>query len=776
MRLNNKGFAITGILYTVFILFLLITVAVLAGLQSRKTMLEKSTMKLEESYEGIEQNNVFIDNFNTKKSNIAPAPVTGKYEFYITNNFFKEVETPQNFEYTGKVQTFTTKKPGYYKIELWGAQGGKGGKGGYTAGFLNITEEDINNGEDKEYKLYVYVGGEGKKEETTTNEGGWNGGGASGNNDASNSYGGGGATDVRLKKASETDEAEWNEVKSLRSRIMVAGGGGGGFTSKSGSYTQNPGVGGNLTGGTGISSYDNLTSGGGTQTSGGTGLNNDKKGLFGKATQTKINGWGGGGGGGYWGGAMGNGKPGGGGSSYISGYLGSVAIESEASEKPRKGNSGQQCTDGTTDIKCSYHYSGKIFSNAVMIDGSSVIPRHDGEGNMEGNGYARITYYGQSISNVGTQYLYGYTGNYREFKAEEEGIYKIELWGAQGGGVNAEAIGLSKNYGGKGAYTTGRIELEKDEKLYIYVGNYGYAPDNLNTPFNGGGAPDTKNTKWLRSHLGEFSGGGATDIRFFGKNKVPTTDELKWDSEIGLASRIMVAAGGGGGNNGDGSSGGVGGTLNGGITYDNNDKTKPVSTPTQITGNKFGIGQESGLYPNNHGADTGAGGGGYWGGYRGLSTASGGSGGSSYISGHKNCIAIKSANDTSPRNDSNGKTCIENSDDVECSKHYSGKTFTDTAMYDGNNIYMPIPVGIGIMTGNAGNGFAKITYLGKKGEVPKTDITCAAYIKKGVDISKKANLKFTTKECNDVKYSFVFEKESENDNVMALARIYSFEE
>ena len=770
MKLNNKGFAITGILYTVFILFLLITVAVLAGLQSRKTMLEKSTMKLEESYEGKEQNSDLIDAFNKGENSIAP--VTGKYEFYITNNFFKEVETPQDFGYTGEVQTFTTKKPGYYKIELWGAQGGKGGKGGYTAGFLNITEEDIDINNNGEYKLYVYVGGVGNDEETTTNEGGWNGGGASGNNDASNSYGGGGATDVRLIKASD-DITVWDNAKSLRSRIMVAGGGGGGFNSKSESYTQNPGVGGNLTGGTGTGSYNNpdIPSGGGTQTSGGTGLNDDKKGLFGKAAQISISGWGGGGGGGYWGGAMGNGKPGGGGSSYISGYLGSVAIaneNSEANETPRKDSKGQQCTNGTTNIECSEHYSGKKFSYGIMLDGASIMPNPENTGYIigkKGNGYARITYYGQSISKVGTQYLYGFTGQAQEFTSPEDGTYKIELWGAQGGGVD-------NNYGGKGAYTTGRIKLEKDEKLYIYVGNYGYMPDNLTKPFNGGGAPDTTGN-WPRSHRGEFSGGGATDIRFFGKNKVPTTDGLKWDSEIGLASRIMVAAGGGGGNNGDGSSGGVGGTLNGGVTYDNNDKTKPVSIPTQITGNKFGIGQESGLYPNNHGADTGAGGGGYWGGFRGLSTASGGSGGSSYISGHKNCIAIKSANDTSPRNDSNGEKCIENSDDVECSKHYSGKIFTDTAMYDGNNLYMPSPVGIGIMTGNAGNGFAKITYLGKEGEVAKTDITCVAYIKKGVNI--KDNLKFTTKECNDVKYSFVFEK-TENDNVMALARIYSFEE
>ena len=52
MKLNNKGFAITGILYTVFILFLLIITSVLAGLQLKRTMLERSIILLEDSYIG----------------------------------------------------------------------------------------------------------------------------------------------------------------------------------------------------------------------------------------------------------------------------------------------------------------------------------------------------------------------------------------------------------------------------------------------------------------------------------------------------------------------------------------------------------------------------------------------------------------------------------------------------------------------------------------------------------------------------------------------------
>ena len=100
------------------------------------------------------------------------------------------------------------------------------------------------------------------------------------------------------------------------------------------------------------------------------------------------------GGGGYYGGggARGVGGPGSGGSSYISGYTGSVAITSASSSAPKAG-----CTNGTTDITCSYHYSGKLFTNMSMISGNSSMPTHNGTATMTGNsedGYARITYIG----------------------------------------------------------------------------------------------------------------------------------------------------------------------------------------------------------------------------------------------------------------------------------------------------------------------------------------------------------------------------------------------
>lgn len=291
---------------------------------------------------------------------------------------------------------------------------------------------------------------------------------------------------------------------------------------------------------------------------------------------------------------------------------------------------------------------------------------------------------------------YDYNGSSQTFTAPYKGIYKIELWGAQGG-PEASSTMLA---GGFGAYTSGFITLNENTNLYVYVGNYGFKPSNLVKPFNGGGAPDITGT-WPASHTGDFSGGGATDVRL-------TSGE--WDNFDSLKSRIMIAAGGSGGNNIDGTVGGPGGGLLG-ITYSD---TTLVPVPTQTSGNAFGIGQESGIYPNavnNYtvGADTGSGGGGYYGGYRGYYHNSGGSSGSSFISGHNGCNAISSS--------STSTKIVHTGSNV----HYSGYKFTETTMIDGDGykwttsrgsyVGMPTHDGLSTMVGNPKNGYAKITFI-----------------------------------------------------------------
>jgi type II secretory pathway pseudopilin PulG len=238
------------------------------------------------------------------------------------------------FEYTGGYQVFTAPISGKYKVELWGAQGpsGPGGKGAYTKGEIYLLAGDV---------LYIYVG----QSLATANTTSFNGGTGTGGGTP-----GGGATDIRIIPGT------WDNLTSLRSRIMVAAGGGSG---------QPVGHGGGLTG------VNGGIATGGTQTSGGTQEDIFTAGSFG------IGGSGCGGGGGYYGGGGAwCARGAGGGSSFISGYNGCNAI-----------------TPDGTHTNQPVHYSGYVFTNTQMIAGNASMPSPTGgtETGHSGNGYARIT-------------------------------------------------------------------------------------------------------------------------------------------------------------------------------------------------------------------------------------------------------------------------------------------------------------------------------------------------------------------------------------------------
>ena len=612
------------------------------------------------------------------------------------------------FEQMNAYQKFTAPYTGEYKIELWGAQGNGigtrtavGGKGGYTSGNITLQKGDT---------IYVYVGEH--RTDTTASFNAGSTGGTSLDSGNTNGYGGGGATDIRLVTGA------WNDQTSLASRIMVAAGGGGSSEYNSGA---DGGFGGGLTGGSAITARPdgyatNEVATGGTQTSGGsttTNAHGGSNGSFGVAGNGNTS-WGSGGGGGYYGGAGGGWNDyrvdsGAGGSSYISGHTGSVAITAADDITPKTG-----CLDGTTDVTCSYHYSGKKFTDTVIKDGSESMPTHDGTSTMtgnEGNGYAKITYVDTFSSAFTTEdaaeeinnfkKIYNYKNRYQEFTAPVTADYKIEAWGAQGGS--------SASYtGGKGAYTKGTIRLTKGQKLYIYVGEQGSI--GTEKSFNGGGASITG------PYYGG-SGGGATDIRLISGD---------WDSTTGLASRIMVASGGGGASYyvyGDGGAGGALTGYNGTRDYRLGDSIKNAAGGTQTSGGSksdcgnasycqeredggFGYGGNATQDAANTSWYKGGGGGsGYYGGGGGADGyAFSGAGGSSYISGYLGSVAIQAEDNTNPK-----YGCENGTTDITCSYHYSGKKFTDTVMKSGNES-MPSYDDSGSITGNTGNGHVRITY------------------------------------------------------------------
>ena len=75
MKLNNKGFAITSVLYGLLILFVLLVASYLTILTARKNRVDKITSKIENSYYfSHTSNEITIDDISNFK-----APYTGKY-------------------------------------------------------------------------------------------------------------------------------------------------------------------------------------------------------------------------------------------------------------------------------------------------------------------------------------------------------------------------------------------------------------------------------------------------------------------------------------------------------------------------------------------------------------------------------------------------------------------------------------------------------------------------------------------------------------------------
>ena len=246
------------------------------------------------------------------------------------------------------------------------------------------------------------------------------------------------------------------------------------------------------------------------------------------------------------------------------------------------------------------------------------------------------------------------------------GIYQFECWGAQGYSYN------DQNIGGKGAYVKGTILLRRETKFFLYIGEYGKKEFIYENSFNGGG-------------IGQFGGGGATDIRY--------TDG-DWSNFDSLKSRIIVAAGGGGPDNS--LKGGAGGTLEGGKSEGNHgDGGKQTFGGIGCGNGTFGKG--CGKVSSNTLGN--GGGGGYYGGSSDKDCIDyGAGGGSSFISGHHGCDAIESS--------STEEKIVHSGQPF----HYSGYFFKNTLMLSGDE-EMPSPDG-STEWGHERNGAIRITILG----------------------------------------------------------------
>ena len=158
-KLNNKGFAVTTIVYGISIMAIMIIAILMAIMSTTLTNNKELAKEIERE----------LNNFSKAENS-----------FNALENETNHAPIPQEF-------IVPEGETGWYRIELWGTQGGgNGGYGAYTSGIIKLNEGD---------KIYFYVGKH-------------QGGAASGRE-----------TDVRIQSG------DYNGTSS-ETRIMVAAGGG----------------------------------------------------------------------------------------------------------------------------------------------------------------------------------------------------------------------------------------------------------------------------------------------------------------------------------------------------------------------------------------------------------------------------------------------------------------------------------------------------------------------------------------------------------------------
>ena len=505
--------------------------------------------------------------------------------------------------------TITRGTPTYNSANFTAFPSYEGGKGGYSYQIVTLKQGRTT--------LYCYAGGQGKSSISTergSNAGGFNGGGNGGRRWWEDTYtsggGGGGASDVRI------------EDDSYNSRIVVAGGGGGAA-----------GVNDSLKYGGGLTGYCNNSTYRATQSQAGSG------GSFGQGASTDSNtnykyGAGGGGGGWYGGGA----------------WNGSTDTYSTYRER-NGGGSGHHSYNVWQD---TYE-----LTTGSTIDGNTSFtsPTGSSETGHSGNGYVRITVL--SIGHASNDLSLSTSGY--SSKKLNPGTYKLECWGARGGGQ--QDGNSNAGLGGLGGYSYGNLTLLRPTTLHCYsggIGSVGYGSLSSGG-YNGGGSA------WGSSSAEPgCGGGGASDIRI---------------NSTSLYARVIVAGGGGGGGEdtsdavgyGGGTSGGTGGAAGGG----------------QTSGGDFGQGR--------HAYDGGGGGGGWYGGLTVSNLTSpptsgpgtdnqGGGGGSGYVY-------------TSSTASNYPSGCLLDS-----------KYYLENAQTIGGNTSFTSPTGSS-ETGHSSNGYVRITQL-----------------------------------------------------------------
>jgi hypothetical protein len=607
------------------------------------------------------------------------------------NNAYAGTNLAGNVTSSNGIQLWTVPATGAYRIEAFGAQGGGNnnfGRGAQMRGDFNLTAGQ---------QLQILVGQSGGYSQS-----GSGGGGSfvvtSNNLPLVIAGGGGGQYDSNSALYNAHAVTANNGQASGCTSGGAAGAGGNGCNnsgaSGGGGFNSNGGSGSYGTGGQSFSNGGN----GGTH-----GSNAICVGGFGGGGGTHGNTGGGGGGGGYSGGAggyhSGNDGSGGGAGSYNSGTnqvnvggintghglvtitslttpCASAAVPVVVTVNPIAAPvvAGNIAFCGQNSITTTLTASGSPNDYAWWSNANATGALGTGAVYTTPVLNNTTTYYVQSTTPQGGSQIFNFTGSAQTFTAPVSGTYSLEAWGAQGGN---DVYYPNTVFGGRGGYSKGDVYLAAGTTINIYVGGQGSGC----------------NAAYWRSS----GGGGATDFRLVGGN---------WNDNAGLYSRILVAGGGGGrhGNNYEG------------VTYVGNDGGGLTAPNINACGyNVVGASQTAGgSSPYGGGVAVGSFGfananmmsnicsvGGWNGGAAGADNwANGGAGGGWYGGCTSWCTST------------GGSGYVYTSSSYVPPGYTPSLTYqmTNDVLIAGNTI-MPNPLG-GTMTGNSGNGVAKITWTG----------------------------------------------------------------
>ncbi len=594
------------------------------------------------------------------------------------------------YDYTGGEQNFVVPTTGTYKLEVWGAQGGSanetyyGGYGGYSSGQIAL---DINQ------KVYVNVGGTGITDDdfdaSTYVNGGYNGGGTACGYKDKLASSGGGATHIA------TSAGQLTSLSNKKTNILIVAGGGGGGGYQQEGYSGAGGSGGGYNGVTGkyVINYQNLyISNGATQTSGGSfiqyGAYTYYASSFGSGGgASKANGNASGGGGGYYGGGLGNLFMGAGGGS---GYIGNSLLTEksmycyncqESSEISTKTIS-TTCTSATPTANCAKQGNGYAritlisSQSTIVTDKVTITAQESTSQNIKSVSSKSITCKlklnkisrTEKAYDGPTEWAFDYTGGEQTFTAPVNGTYKLEVWGAQGGGDTSYT-------GGYGGYSIGHVSLTNGKILYLNVAEKGkYCTGNeciADNTYNGGGYCQSLDNQRAGAISSCGSGGGATHIA--------TNSGLLYTLKENKNSLVIIAGGGGGANYCNGlnyANGGHGGGYIGTSAIDIGARDFSVNGGleatggTQTSGYAFGQGSK---YGNSSNTNVG-GGSGLYGGKS--STINGAGGGSGYIGNSllteksMYCYNCQESNEISTKTIST--TCTSATPTANCAKQGNG--------------------------------------------------------------------------------------------------------